>query len=406
MEKPIPAPSLAVPQTDTRHRNVALDVIRALAILMVMFNHLFIIDSQNITHGYFHWITAFFNVLETGGWSGVDLFFVLSGFLVSGLLFNEYKKTGTVTPVRFLIRRGFKIYPSFTFMILVTLIVERLFHHFFSAPSYPLWDYTRDLFFVHNYIGGRWGPTWSLDVEEAFYFLLVAYFFYCIKKKKLTLKTVIYTYAALLIWGIFWRWVAVIRHPVFKFSYHYIYTHFRLDALFFGVLLAYLYHFYRAELTAFIKKNKLVILSVSVIGILVNFIFDRASNTWISVALLATNPICYGLLLMTALQSSAWFLSSKFLAMVGRNSYAMYLWHLFINDYLHFFFFPNKTESGFLLYVVAYVATVIVAGIIITKTIEDPFLRLRDRLYPSKTKVPLLTNASNNDVAIPDYKTL
>lgn len=405
MAKTTPEHSLAVPQTDASERNVALDVFRAFAILMVIFNHVFIIDNQYITHGYFKWITKVFDVLETGGWSGVDLFFVLSGFLVSGLLFNEYKKTNGITPVRFLIRRGFKIYPSFTFMILLTLILDRIFHHFFNAPWYPVNNYIRDLLFVHNYIGGRWGPTWSLDVEEAFYFLLVAYFFYCIKKKKLTSKTVFFTYGVLLFTGIFFRWIAVIRHPAFVFSYHYIYTHFRLDALFFGVLLAYLYHFDKKQITSFIKKNKVIIVSVSLMGVLVNFLFDRPHNTWISVVLLATNPICYGLLLMAALQSSAWFLKSKLLAMIGRNSYGMYLWHLFINEYLHFFFFQNKTEVGFLLYVVTYIVTTIIVGIIVTKAIENPFLRLRDRLYPSKAKIPLLTNIPNYDVALQDNKT-
>ena len=73
-----------------------IDFLRGLAILIVLFRH--------------HWLTSFtFNF----GWAGVDLFFVLSGFLVSGLLFSEYKKFGDLKPFRFLVRRGFKIYPMF-----------------------------------------------------------------------------------------------------------------------------------------------------------------------------------------------------------------------------------------------------------------------------------------------------
>ena len=47
------------------------------------------------------------------GWTGVDLFFVLSGFLISGLLFSEYKKRHAIDFKRFFIRRGLKIYPAF-----------------------------------------------------------------------------------------------------------------------------------------------------------------------------------------------------------------------------------------------------------------------------------------------------
>jgi peptidoglycan/LPS O-acetylase OafA/YrhL len=47
------------------------------------------------------------------GWIGVDLFFVLSGFLISGLLFNEYKARSSISFKRFFIRRGLKIYPAF-----------------------------------------------------------------------------------------------------------------------------------------------------------------------------------------------------------------------------------------------------------------------------------------------------
>ncbi len=57
------------------------------------------------------------------GWIGVDLFFVLSGFLVSGLLFQEYQATRRIQPGRFLLRRGLKIYPQFYFFIAATLAI-------------------------------------------------------------------------------------------------------------------------------------------------------------------------------------------------------------------------------------------------------------------------------------------
>src|SRR5258705_182597 len=58
-----------------------------------------------------------------GGWVGVDIFFVLSGFLVSGLLFAEFKARGQLSPVRFYVRRAWKIYPPFYLLLVVTVIM-------------------------------------------------------------------------------------------------------------------------------------------------------------------------------------------------------------------------------------------------------------------------------------------
>jgi peptidoglycan/LPS O-acetylase OafA/YrhL len=81
-------------------RNERLDILRCIAILLVFGRHGFIYGT---------WMNV--------GWAGVDLFFVLSGFLISGLLFNEYQKTGEISLKRFYLRRGFKIYPAFWAML-------------------------------------------------------------------------------------------------------------------------------------------------------------------------------------------------------------------------------------------------------------------------------------------------
>lgn len=81
---------------------------------------------------------------------GVDLFFVLRGFLVSGLLFDELAKKGNVRPLRFLIRRGFKIYPAFWLMIALTVA--------FRTSVRPL-AVVCELLFLQNYGPGLWVPT-------------------------------------------------------------------------------------------------------------------------------------------------------------------------------------------------------------------------------------------------------
>src|SRR5437867_3544975 len=91
-------------------RLLSLDCLRALALLLVLGRHVGPPPSDSPTLERY-----FFDFWHRGGWIGVDVFFVLSGFLVSGLLFADYKRYDHLFPIRFYIRRGFKIYPAFYF---------------------------------------------------------------------------------------------------------------------------------------------------------------------------------------------------------------------------------------------------------------------------------------------------
>ncbi len=131
-------------------RNKRLDILRCVAVLLVLGHHGFM-------EGLWREV----------GWTGVDLFFVLSGFLISGLLFNEYKKTGGINLRRFFIRRGFKIYPAFWAMLLGSVLIAFAYHkHFYGAY------WLHEVLFIQNYLPGIWRHTWSLAVEEHFYIVL------------------------------------------------------------------------------------------------------------------------------------------------------------------------------------------------------------------------------------------
>ena len=80
----------------TGMRTQQIDALRAIAVLLVLGRH-----------------SDFFFLWTRAGWVGVDLFFVLSGFLISGLLYSEYKRTRGIKIVNFYARRGLKIYPAF-----------------------------------------------------------------------------------------------------------------------------------------------------------------------------------------------------------------------------------------------------------------------------------------------------
>ena len=129
------------------------------------------------------------------GWIGVDLFFVLSGFLVSGLLFNEIKNTGKVNPKLFLIRRGFKIYPAFYFFFFSTLAIRYLINDL----MFPLPKILSEIFFLQSYLDNIWLHTWSLAIEEHFY-IFIAILLWVLYKKGLILKKRIMISILLSIW--------------------------------------------------------------------------------------------------------------------------------------------------------------------------------------------------------------
>ena len=121
-----------------------LDVLRGVAILLVMGVHV---------PAYPIWSTV-------GGW-GVDLFFVLSGFLISNLLFTEYRTNGSIRLGRFFARRALKLYPSFYLLIAVTLA----YCFFWKVPVIGQ-ELLGEMILTQNYIGSIWGHTWSLAEPE------------------------------------------------------------------------------------------------------------------------------------------------------------------------------------------------------------------------------------------------
>ncbi len=104
------------------------------------------------------------------GWIGVDLFFVLSGFLISGLLFSEWSSSGAISVGRFYFRRGFKIYPAFYFFLFTATWAYAAVQQGFW--QHPISTLRNEVFFLQDYLPHIWPHTWSLAVEEQFYLLL------------------------------------------------------------------------------------------------------------------------------------------------------------------------------------------------------------------------------------------
>src|SRR6266436_3971304 len=150
-------------------RNLQLDFLRGVAILLVILRHTVL----------FH-IPGWEASLVQFGWAGVDLFFVLSGFLISGLLFSEYRQNGMIRFARFAVRRALKIYPAFYFLVLLT-VLARIALHTSDAVLRPL---LHDVFFMQSYTPGTYGHFWSLSVEEHFYILFPLALYFMLRRKR------------------------------------------------------------------------------------------------------------------------------------------------------------------------------------------------------------------------------
>ena len=208
-----------------------LDLLRAVAILLVIGRHLELPRPDGVV-----------GVVAEGwyrvGWIGVDLFFVLSGFLIGGLLINESRAHGSVDIRRFLVRRGLKIYPAyFVFLAyLIFLPVVRAQLHGRSATAElgeqlsTSWPH---LVFVQNYSDVDTAQhLWSIGVEEHFYLLLP--FVVAALALRHSSKLIVIGLASVLVFLVI-RVISVATAD--PYSEHMTATHLRLDALLLGVAL-------------------------------------------------------------------------------------------------------------------------------------------------------------------------
>jgi peptidoglycan/LPS O-acetylase OafA/YrhL len=353
-------------------RSVVLDAMRAVAVLLVLGRHVFRIEPALPP-----WLAAVVTRWRGFGWIGVDLFFVLSGFLVSGLLFAEYKQHGSLHALRFLGRRGFKIYPGFYLLLGGTWLL--------LGARFPRQNFLYEALFVQNYFGFVWNHTWSLAVEEHFYFGLALVLWAMARFRRGPDPFSIVPLCCLLVFTL----VLALRLQAFSVSprgYLLLPTHFRLDSLLFGTLLAYAWAF-RPHFAEWVRRRRRWIVPCSLAALLPCVLLPLENNFTVNTVGLTTNYLGFGGLLIVAVVSGEgrerpWSWPLRALARMGFFSYSIYLWHVPVN-HLTAIFLPRFIGwSGTL---AAYLAGSVLAGVLMAKLVELPFLRLRDRWLPSRT---------------------
>src|SRR5215203_2413816 len=201
-------------------RRLDLDVVRGLAIVLALGWHFSGEPSGNLVVNALTWPGSQF------GWAGVDLFFVLSGFLLGNLVLTEQVRTGRFDGLRFTARRLLKLWP----VLYVFLAVQVL-----AGPE-PWGSYLwQNALHVQNYAGTSLTHLWSLAVEEHFYLALAVLFPLFARRRRsprvlaTVLVGVLVAALALRIWGA--------AHGVSDVRLQWR-THFRVDSIAAGLLLA------------------------------------------------------------------------------------------------------------------------------------------------------------------------
>jgi peptidoglycan/LPS O-acetylase OafA/YrhL len=373
--------SLAGQGTEARkQRLVGLDVLRLLAILLVLGRHMSLAPDT--------WPSmsrAFIATWQRGGWVGVDLFFVLSGFLVSGLLFTEYKSRGRLSVARFYMRRGWKIYPPFFVMIAVTVMAALI-----QGRAIQGLQLASELTFLQSYFPGMWAHTWSLAVEEHFYLLLPMALLLTLRmnrKAEMPLEPVFTIALCVAVAALALRFITWYLDPRFSLLENTFASHLRLDSLFFGVAISYAYHFHTDKFES-LRSWRWPLMLGGFLLLSPPFVFPLESTPFIytvgfTVFYLGSGMLMVGVLLSDTPRNRVWRLA----AAIGAYSYSIYLWHLYVaSTGLRLVERVAGAPLGYGAAAATYVVGAIVVGAIMARIVEIPTLKLRDRLFPARDR--------------------
>ena len=346
----------------------SLDVLRTVAVLLVLGRHYDLFDAYRRI-----------------GWTGVDLFFVLSGFLISGLLFTDFRKAGRIHMGRFLIRRGFKIYPPFYALIAATALVYSIDRGHLREGRL-----LSELFFLQSYLPSMWWHTWSLAVEEHFYVLLPILLILLARlsrNREDPFRALPWMLLAVATAGLALRlWVCRAGPRPIEIIYYP--SHMNVDSLLSGVVLSYFCYFRPAVFTSLMSIPRWVLLLVGLCLITPCLFLDLATSVFIQTVGHPMLFLGYGALLILALRWGSNTLPARgpagnSLAFIGRHSYSIYLWHVPVSWGIVLLSQRRWLPANGVVQFLIYAGGSLVLGILMARLIEVPALMMRDRLFPS-----------------------
>jgi peptidoglycan/LPS O-acetylase OafA/YrhL len=300
------------------NRVLGLDGLRAISIMLVLIGHYIgtipqIKDLARIIPPTF----------------GVSVFFVVSGFLIAGLLIKEYKATSNINVKQFYIRRFLRLSPSlYTYLAFFSVLFFTYDGQLRSTEILSSFVYVSNYYYVHVGQTNYYIPTWSLSVEEHFYLLFPSIFLMSIRKSDKTAVTVILV--AIVIVAI-WR---MICFSYFGVNWHDIYerTDTRIDTILFGCVaacFAYMPQF--ADVFRRVLRTETFLAALALIAFSILYRDETFRSTWRFVIQGVSLAAVVSYITMSNAQTAGTIrllLEKRLFVYVGKISYPLYLWHL------------------------------------------------------------------------------
>ena len=344
-----------------------LDGLRAVAVIAVIIYHL---NPQ----------------ILSGGFLGVDTFFVISGFLITSLLLHEYHETGRIDLKNFWIRRFKRLIPAVVFLLMVLVSYMAIFHlerlaaikaDFIAALIYLAnwWFIFEDVSYFEALEANPLKHLWSLAIEEQFYIIWPVILLLLLVLVKRMSRIWLITFGISLVSLIV---MIVLSVPLEDNSRVYFGTDTRAHSLLIGVLLAYIFPPFRLKKE--IDTGSKVVLNLIgfvTLGILIYmFTFVSASHYWIYAGGLYAIAVLTSLLIAASVHPSTFFanklLGNPLFVFIGQRSYSLYLWHYPIIVLSNTYFVAGQVP---IYVIIIQVILTFVMAEVSYRFIEQPFRR-------------------------------
>lgn len=358
----------------------SLDLLRSIAILWVMIFHL----RRWVAFG------GVFDPLSQLGWMGVDLFFVLSGYLIGSQLLRTYAQGTAPSFGDFYLRRALRVLPAYLAVLVLYFFWSDFREAKGIAPWWTLLTFTTN--FQIDYATQRaFSHVWSLCVEEHFYLLLPAICWILMRRPSFRLTALVFGGLFALgiglrsgIWLSYLQGDAPISDPVFVEKIYYP-SYNRLDGLMFGVALASIRYFRPSWWQALMRRgNTLFAVSMALLVAACFVCFERVDFIAVSIGFPLLSLALAGLLAACVSDNcriARWRIPGT--SIIARLAFCLYLTHKAIY-HLDQIWFGDLLKSTPWTGALIYPVTTLLAAGALHGLIEQPFLRLRDRWAQQK----------------------
>ena len=346
------------PNNNTIHI-AGLDGLRGIAVLAVMCHHLVEVFAASDSP-----MRAL-----SGGFIGVDLFFVISGFLITWLALVEFRTSGRINVPHFYMRRALRLAPALVFFLLVNIVVA-VYNDRLAQVMPSVWA---TLFYYLNWkvyftleVAPGFGHLWSLSVEEQYYMLWPLWLVLLLRSNKAVPVVALTALAVVLHRNLAW-------HEQGNWLQLYVRTDMRMDALLLGALCAF---FWQADYLARLFNGRLAGTALLIVFIGMTLLMDyREASYYIWGAALVALLGCGFIFNCSARAGNArgGIFNKAWLEYLGRRSYGLYLWHFPV------FLWCSKLKpelASWLIITIAVTLTFIITEFS-WRVIERPFNRKR-----------------------------